>query len=447
MSFGTAVAGPLAIVVSCPVLVSIFYFTVTYFDGSLLLFAQWMLSAPALYVARNVLIPPLFPYDGILPAIHYDGPCVAPIIHAFLLAAGFLAFEAVLLVILPGSIFEGPVTSTGYTPKYKSNGFAAFCVTMITYLVLGPWLRIISPTLLYDNWGPLLFVVNVSALVLCTVLYFKGRYSPTTPDFSTTASPVFDFYSGVELYPKLFGFDMKHLIICRFGMMLWVMASVSFLFTQLEYEGTVHNSILVSAGIQAAYIGKFFFWEKWYLCCMDIQHDHFGYMLCWGTMVWMPWVHSLQTLFLVKHTIDLPDKLAAAIFCVGFIATWVNYFADTQRHWVRQNPETKIWGKKPQLICARYLSDDGKGHTSILLASGWWGVSRHFHYLPDLVNTFSLTLPCLFTRLLPWVHFLYLLILLLHRTSRQDARCSAKYGKYWELYCKQVPYKLIPYIF
>lgn len=27
---------------------------------------------------------------------------------------------------------------------------------------------------------------------------------------------------------------------------------------------------------------------------------------------------------------------------------------------------------------------------------------------------------------------------------RDDQRCRAKYGKYWDAYCKQVPYKIVP---
>ena len=29
---------------------------------------------------------------------------------------------------------------------------------------------------------------------------------------------------------------------------------------------------------------------------------------------------------------------------------------------------------------------------------------------------------------------------------RDDRRCAAKYGKYWQSYCSAVPWKVIPYI-
>ncbi len=37
-------------------------------------------------------------------------------------------------------------------------------------------------------------------------------------------------------------------------------------------------------------------------------------------------------------------------------------------------------------------------------------------------------------------------ILLFDRAYRDDARCAAKYGKYWDAYKKHVPYKFIPYV-
>lgn len=41
----------------------------------------------------------------------------------------------------------------------------------------------------------------------------------------------------------------------------------------------------------------------------------------------------------------------------------------------------------------------------------------------------------------------YLTVLLIHRAMRDDEWCRAKYGKDWDSYCKEVPYKLIPYVY
>ena len=55
---------------------------------------------------------------------------------------------------------------------------------------------------------------------------------------------------------------------------------------------------------------------------------------------------------------------------------------------------------------------------------------------------FSLT--CGFTHLLPYGYAIFLAILLVHRTYRDDRRCRVKYGPAWDAYCTRVPYRLVP---
>ena len=38
-------------------------------------------------------------------------------------------------------------------------------------------------------------------------------------------------------------------------------------------------------------------------------------------------------------------------------------------------------------------------------------------------------------------------ILLVHRERRDDHSCHNKYGKYWEQYRAQVPYRILPYVY
>jgi len=45
---------------------------------------------------------------------------------------------------------------------------------------------------------------------------------------------------------------------------------------------------------------------------------------------------------------------------------------------------------------------------------------------------------------MPFFYVIFLTILLVHRAFRDDEKCSKKYGRHWEEYCKAVPYKIIP---
>lgn len=83
---------------------------------------------------------------------------------------------------------------------------------------------------------------------------------------------------------------------------------------------------------------------------------------------------------------------------------------------------------------------------SLLLASGWWGVARHFHYVAEIMASFFWTLPAGFSNPLPWFYTTFLVILLTDRLYRDDTRCQGKYGRYWTQYKELVPYMIIPYI-
>ena len=187
---------------------------------------------------------------------------------------------------------------------------------------------------------------------------------------------------------------------------------------------------------------------------MDIQHDRAGYYICWGCMVWVPSVYTMHTLFLVKNPQYLSQEFAFAFVIMGVFSIWCNYDCDRQRQEFRlTNGRVKIWGRKAEYIKACYTTKDGETRESLLLADGWWGISRHFHYIPEIMASVfwcvpvqygTLYLGCIPTGVLPYFYPFYLTLLLLDRAWRDDKRCADKYKEYWVEYCKKVPYKIIP---
>lgn len=99
------------------------------------------------------------------------------------------------------------------------------------------------------------------------------------------------------------------------------------------------------------------------------------------------------------------------------------------------NPKALIWGKPPMTVGGR------------LLASGFWGMARHMNYSGDLLLALSFCLPCGSRSCLAYFYFIYLLLLTVHREKRDDERCSLKYKSMWDDYCRQVPYRMLPFIY
>ena len=342
---------------------------------------------------------------------------------------------------------EGPVTPHGYVPMYKENGVLAFELSMFLYWLFSWQLGLFSPTILYDHFGEILGALNVFSLLFCFFLYFKGRFAPSGPDSGLSGNPIFDYYRGTELYPRILGWDVKQFTNCRFAMMGWPILLISFAAKQHELHG-VTDAMLVAVGLQLIYVAKFFVWEIGYLRSMDIQVDRAGFYICWGVLVWVPSVYTSHTHYLAGYDIQLGWPLAALIFVVGSVSILLNFAADRQRQVFREkNGKAKIWGKEAVAIRATYVNDKGEENRSLLLASGWWGLARHFHYIPEWLGAVCWTLPCLFNHALPWFYVIFLGILLVHRSFRDEEHCSKKYGKYWEEYKAKVPYKIIPGIF
>lgn len=228
----------------------------------------------------------------------------------------------------------------------------------------------------------------------------------------------------------------------------WSVIINCMLVKQFETIGFVSNSMLISTFIQQFYILKFFYWESGYFNTLDIMYDRLGYYIYWGVTCWIPGTYCLVSLYLVKHPFQYPLWHAAAIVALGVFSVIANYDADAQKIRVREtNGNTTIWGQKAKVVVAKYKTSDGKTRENLLLVSGWWGISRHIHYIPEILLSIAWTLPVGFGDVLPWFYVVYLTILLVHRLGRDEIRCSEKYGQHWKTYCSRVPYQLIPYIF
>lgn len=421
--------GPLFLILVCPTSVMLLWFTNTVLDGSFLKLYDLMVDQGVILTIYKIWKP------------YFFGTTVAwEIIFTYLLV------EIAFMRILPGKTILGPVTPKGNTPVYKTNGLLAFIITISLFCIGSFGFGLFPATILYDNLGSLFGALNIFSLVVCLLLYMKGRFAPSSSDASTTKNFVFDYYWGTELHPKVFGLYIKKFITCHFGMMSWGVLLISYAAKQAETTG-ISNSMLISVALQLFYITKFFIWESGYLRSLDIMHDRAGFYICWGTLVWVPCVYTSPSMYLVLHPIHLDFFWAVLIMSCGIISISINYLADRQRQLTRlTGGNCKIWGKKPTTLLAQYETENGETKQSILLTSGWWGVTRHFHYIPEILGTFFWSVPALFENFSPYFYVTFLTVLLYDRAYRDEQRCAKKYGKYWDKYKAIVPYKIVPYI-
>ncbi len=422
---GREVLGPLMLMASTPCVSIIFFHVCANMQGNFIAFASTCMEK-GFFSFLNEIWPN--PWN--------------PIVWKWILT--FFAFQLFLMKGVPGKTFEGNLTPTGHRPVYTANGTACYLITLLSILVLG-YTGVWNPAQIYDHFGEILSSMNIFAWCFCTVLLIKGYVAPSSTDGGTTGILVQDFFWGMELYPRILGWDVKLFTNCRAGMMFWAVGILCFAYKNHELYG-LQAGMAVSVALQLVYISKFYHWEMGYMCSMDIQHDRAGYYICWGCLVWVPAVYTSQAFYLTTNAPDLSIGAALAIFVAGWLCIFINYDSDQQRFLFRQtNGHCKIWGEIPDKIVAKYKTSSGQTRESLLLVGGWWKLSRHFHYVPEILASFFWSVSALNSGFVgPYFYTIYLTILLTDRAFRDDDRCRKKYGRHWDKYCEQVPYKIVP---
>lgn len=375
---------------------------------------------------------------------------------ALTLFCSWLLFQAALAFLpdflhkmLPsyqGGVMMGAVTPAGLTLPYQINGLQAWVISHFLFLVGAFRFEWFSPTIIFDYWGPLLWVVNGVGFFLAAVVYLKAYLFPTHPeDRKFSGNSIYDFLMGIELNPRIGSLDLKLFFNGRPGIVAWTLINFSFACAQYSLYGTVTNSMILVNFLQALYVLYFFWKEAWYLKTIDIHHDHFGWMLAWGDSVWLPYMYTLQALFLVFHPIELSLSYAAFVLGLGLVGFWIFASSNNQKDRFRNETHpSPFWGKETKWIPCSYKTQDGTVRESRLLTSGWWGIARHMNYTGDLILSLAYSLACGTAYVFPYFYFAFLLILLVHRCIRDEGRCQSKYGTHWKEYCAQVPYRLIP---
>lgn len=364
---------------------------------------------------------------------------------------GWILVQAVFYLFMPGPIGFGQMTPGGNIVKYNCNGLNSWVITHVA-LISGVYAGCFQSTILFDNIGSFFVLANISGLALSFFALFKAYVFPThEEDRRFTDSIIYDFFMGIEHNPRIGDLDFKLFFNGRPGILAWTLINLSCLAKQYQLYGHVTNSMILVNVLHAMYVVDFFYKEDWYLRTMDIAHDHFGFYLAWGDLTWLPFMYTIQCYYLVYNPVQLTSLAAVAVALLGLagyvIFRSVNSQKDRFRIDMQKNGKSMIWGKPAKYIPATYFTTDGKLHQSPLLMSGWWGISRHFNYVGDLMGSLAYCLPCGFTHLLPYFYIIYMTILLVHRVYRDDVRCREKYGKFWERYCQEVPYRILPYVY
>lgn len=349
---------------------------------------------------------------------------------------GWLAVQAALYHFLPGKLVDGPQLDNGTRLRYRLNGLASFVVTVagwailhLTGLVRGDWI--------YRHFGELFIAANIVVWPLCLYVYLLGRSQATPAE--RARNPLEAFFLGAALNPRNGRFDWKFFCESRPGLTLWVLVALSCAVHQYETFGSVTNSMVLTCFFIFLYILDYYVVEDAILTTWDIVHESFGWMLCWGSLIYVPFFYPLAAVWLADHHYSLPMWAAVAVAVLGLTGYVIFRQSNIQKHRFRTDPTSKTWGKPPTYIQTRQGSK--------LLTSGWWGVASHANYLGDLMLSLSMCIVVGAGTVFGYSYFLVFLPLLVHRDWRDNRHCAEKYGDAWTEYRRKVRWHIVPGVY
>lgn len=360
----------------------------------------------------------------------------------------WFVFQVILERCLPCELIQGPPVQ--FDPQkrrltYRINGHLAFWVTLLVVFCGWPYwdeshqvyqFGSFPIHYLYTYFAELAFCTIWLCIALSTVLYLDSfRGSKILAPGGSSGNPIYDFFMGRELNPRIGTFDWKEFCELRPGLIGWLLLDIACLKQQYDTLGYVTGSMMLLIVFQGIYVWDALYQERAILTTMDITTDAFGYMLVLGDLAWVPFTYSIQARYLVKHDPHLSATTLAAILALHILGYLIFRGSNGQKDAFRRNPDN------PKLAHLRYLQT--KRGTK-LLTSGWWGMARKINYTGDYIMGVTWCMVCGTDSIVPYFYAIYFAILLIHRSIRDDHLCRAKYGDDWETYKQMVPYRFLP---
>lgn len=333
--------------------------------------------------------------------------------------------------------------SSGEREWKKINGFASYILVLLLY-VLGSALGFYRGSVIYEQWTELLSLFSLLCVVCVVVLYIKAHIG----EIATGSDPICDLFFGSELAPTIYDIDVKHFVTYRLAFSAWAIYDVSAIYHNYGLYGKVNIALVACVVLQLAYIGRSQWFEYLHYTRLDSQVDKAGFYRIWGVLVFLPTLYITPVTLLAQEKRSIPLLFIVLLFVLSLVSIYLNADIDRQKFQFRMsNGNTKIWGKDPFFINAKYRRENGDTAVNLLLGSGWWCFSRHLNYLTEWMSFVFWTLLQGRTTFLSYLPLLFLAVFLYLRMKRDETRCLAKYGQHWLQYANRVPFLLIPNVY
>jgi Delta24(24(1))-sterol reductase len=372
---------------------------------------------------------------------------------------GFCVIQLIFAAILPGAIVKGlPIPSENnrqYT--YNCNALASWYITLICLPLLHVT-GVYRLTVLVDEFGSILCVAIICSDIIAVIIHVYAVQTKRT--CRTTDSPLYDFFIGVWLNPRisLFGreVDLKLLSEARLSWLLLFLLGMSAAAKQYEQFHTVTWPMIFILSAQLLYVNACMKGEECIVVTWDIFYEKWGWMLIYWNLAGVPFVYAFHAHYILVNSIRTNDPtggISTGLLIFMFVALCIAYYiwdsSLAQKIHFRMRERGIFIGRNgfPQMPWSA-LHNPQVIKTKVgdsLLVDGWWKYCRKPQYTTDICMAILWALSChQWCGLLPYFYPTFFICMILHRYTRDVAKCKAKYGKDWDTYCRRVPYVFIP---
>lgn len=307
----------------------------------------------------------------------------------------------------------------------------------------------------------------VSAFVAATWSYWRvdtTKYNvlrqTLANDYGRSGNFVVDFALGRQLNPKWLGrVDWKQYYY-RLSLVSTLLYAVCYIYQSLQWPqwpqaqedpGYVYllryywNNLNYDAGTLLAatsltvYVLDALLFEHHLSCSFELQHEGYGCLLLLRYAA-TPYLLSSVSKYFYEQRVPISCSLAPyGVLALLLLGLGIKRYSCAYKYKYRLNSQNPIFANIETI------------HTyqgSRLLLSGLWGRLRQPNYLGDILALCSLGAPMFLRPAWPPLLSLSLLVLvLLHRATRTNARNQGRYHSSWHRYCSQVRYYILPKIY
>ncbi|XP_044719843.1 ergosterol biosynthesis ERG4/ERG24 family domain-containing protein [Hirsutella rhossiliensis] len=294
-----------------------------------------------------------------------------------------------------------------------------------------------------------------ATLAIAAVLHLTRVFPLYTliDEFGLTGHPIYDFFMGAELNPRIGILDFKMFYEVRIPWFILFLITCSVAARQYETYGYVSAEVVFLAGAHFLYTNACAKAEQMIITSWDMYFEKLGFLLTFWNMAGVPFTYCHCALYLANHDpaeYHWNPFALTALAVVYLFMYWMWDSANGQKNAFRHKEKGQLIKRNtfPQVPWQiienpKTIKTDTGDH---IMVDGWFAYIRKPNYVPDMFFSMSWGLITGFKSPFPWFYFVFFMVMIIHRTRRDIIRCRRKYGEAWKRYEREVPYIFIPYV-